>query len=78
MQVSKAHRANHRNPTTGELLENREQVCPACYENFGSTGAGDRHRTGVFGMDRRCLPPDQVGLIRTPNSFGTEIWEIAE
>ena len=76
--MSKAHRANHHNRMTGELLENQEQVCPACFENFGTTKAGDLHRSGSFGVDRRCLPPYEIGLINTPNRFGTEVWRLPE
>jgi hypothetical protein len=76
--VSKAYKANHRNPSTGELLENREQVCSACFENFGTTKAGDLHRSGSFGIDRRCLLPSEAGLINIPNRFGTEVWRCPE
>ena len=76
--MSKAHRANHRNKATGELLENREQVCPACFKNFGTTEAGDLHRTGSFGADRCCLSPTEVGLIGFANRFGAEVWRLPE
>ena len=72
--MSKAHKADHKNPRTKQLLENREQVCPACYENFGTTEAGDAHRIGVPGVDRRCIRPDAANLIQTTNKFGTTIW----
>jgi hypothetical protein len=74
--VSRAHRANHRNRLTGELLENREQVCPACYENFGTTEAGDAHRD-LTSIPFLCIKPSQVGLIPTENKFGTMVWRIA-
>jgi hypothetical protein len=74
--VSKEHKALHRNPRTKQWLENREQVCPSCFENFGTTEAGDAHRIGVPGMDRRCLTPEMAKLIATTNKFGTIIWRI--
>ncbi|MGW2541746.1 FDXHR family putative zinc-binding protein [Kitasatospora sp. NPDC001574] len=39
----------------------RAEHCPACCETFGSTRAGDAHRTGPHDA-RRCLPPATVGL----------------
>jgi hypothetical protein len=74
--VSKRHKALHRNPRTKQWLENREQVCPSCFENFGTTEAGDAHRIGIPGMDRRCLTPEIAKLIATTNKFGTTIWRI--
>ncbi len=74
--MSKEHKALHRNPRTKQWLENREQVCPSCFENFRTTEAGDAHRIGVPGMDRRCLTPVMANLIATTNKFGTTIWRI--
>ena len=74
--MSKEHRPSHRNPKTGEILENKEQVCPSCFENFGTTEAGDVHRVGIFGIDRRCDSPSNVGLIGIPNAFKTIIWRL--
>jgi hypothetical protein len=34
--------------------------CPACGECFNSIAAFDRHRTGRFGVARRCLTPDEM------------------
>lgn len=72
--MSKAHRPVHRNPETGELLENREQVCPACFENFGTTEAGEAHRIGAFGVDRQCANPNEVGLVSVKNKFSVLVW----
>ena len=73
--MSKEHRPHHRNPRTKELLENKEQVCPACFENFGTTEAGDLHRDLI--KDRfTCLSPAALGLIPIENSFGTKVWRI--
>ena len=74
--MSKAHKALHRNPRTKQWLENREQVCPACFENFGTTEAGDAHRIGTFGVNRRCAKPSEVGLVLVRNNFSTLVWRI--
>jgi hypothetical protein len=58
------------------MLENKEQACPACFENFGTTEAGDAHRVGVFGVDRRCVKPEKANLAKTTNKFGTTVWRI--
>jgi hypothetical protein len=72
--ASKAHRPPHRNPWTGERLENKVQICPACHKNFGTTEAGDSHRIGEFGVDRRCIGPEQAKLVPIENPFGSIIW----
>lgn len=73
--MSKEHRPPHRNKRTNELLENKEQVCPACFENFGTTEAGDFHRD--LSADRfTCLSPASMGLIPIENSFGTRVWRV--
>ena len=72
--MTKAHQPPHRNPKTGAELENKDQVCPSCFENFQTTQAGDAHRVGSFGIDRRCLPPQDVGLIPEINKYQTRIW----
>lgn len=43
----------------------RKEHCPACHETFSSTRAGDLHRRGEFGVDRRCVNPAEAGLILT-------------
>ncbi len=73
--MSKEHRAAHRNPLTKLWLENKEQVCTGCYENFGSTEAGDAHRD-LTGIEFICIPPEKVGLIPIENKFGTLVWRI--
>jgi len=74
--VSKSHTSTHRNKKTGDLLRHIEQVCPVCFENFKTTEAGDKHRIGNFGIDRRCANPSEVGLVQTKNRFGTSIWRL--
>lgn len=73
--MSKEHRALHRNPKTRQLLENKEQVCTGCFENFGTTEAGDSHRD-LSGEVFVCLDPLVIGLIPIPNRFKTMVWRI--
>ena len=72
--MSKARSSTHRNRRTGDLLNNGEQVCPECFENFATTEAGDLHRVGEFGFDRECAKPSSVGLISIENIFSTLVW----
>ena len=44
--------------------------CPACCETFSVDSAAEKHRTGAFGEDRRCLPPAEVGLVPRQMPFG--------
>ena len=74
--MSKEHRPPHRNTRTREMLENKEQVCPACFENFGTTEAGDIHRD-LSKKKFRCIPPAQTGLVAIKNSFGTRVWRVS-
>ena len=76
--MSKESRPPHRNRWTKDLLLNREQVCPACHLNFGTTKAGDAHRIGEFGIDRRCANPNDVGLVSVMNKFSTLVWRFPE
>ena len=75
--MSKEHRPPHRNPRTREMLENKEQVCTACYENFGTTEAGDAHRD-LSQLKFTCLKPSQVGLVLVYNKFGTPVWRMSK
>ena len=34
--------------------------CPGCGLYFNSTVAFDKHRTGAFGIDRRCRTPEEM------------------
>jgi len=74
--MSKEHQPSHRNRWTGEMLRNKEQVCPACHENFATDEAGNRHRVGDFGINRRCASPAEVGLNQSTNSYGSKVWRI--
>jgi hypothetical protein len=42
-----------------KLSGDRNQ-CPGCGEFFNSTFAFDKHRTGAFGKDRRCLTAEEM------------------
>lgn len=42
-----------------KLTGDRNQ-CQGCGEYFNSTFAFDKHRTGAFGKDRRCLTTDEM------------------
>lgn len=72
--MGKEHTPPHRNKWTGEMLRNKEQVCPACHLNFATTEDGDAHRIGLFGVDRRCAHPEEAGLDLEMNRFGTGVW----
>lgn len=41
---------------TGKRLEH----CKSCHETFSGTSAGDMHRTGRHGVDRRCLTAGEM------------------
>lgn len=41
------------------LAGSRNQ-CGGCREYFNSNTAFEKHRTGEFGVDRRCLTPDEM------------------
>lgn len=34
--------------------------CPACGEMFNRVSTFDKHRVGTFGVDRRCLSPEEM------------------
>lgn len=41
------------------LTGNRNQ-CQSCKQYFNSNKAFDKHRRGEFGVNRRCLTPDEM------------------
>lgn len=67
---------NHFNRYTGEQLENSTQICSACHCNFSSTKAGDKHRIGTFGKDRRCAVPEEIGLVKNINPYGAIVYSL--
>lgn len=73
--MSKEHRPPHRNPRTKEMLENKEQVCTSCFENFRTTEAGDKHRESSKGIFA-CLNPRSTGLQSVKNDYGTVVWRV--
>lgn len=42
------------------VLKGQRCECAACGELFNRTSTFDRHRVGEFGVDRRCLTPDEM------------------
>jgi len=53
-----------------KLTGDRNQ-CQACKTYFNSTRAFDKHRTGDFGHDRRCLAePEMLAKGMAKNSAG--------
>lgn len=56
--------------TRMKLTGDRNQ-CPTCRLYFNSTSAFDKHRTGTFGFDRRCLTaPEMEARGMTTNEAG--------
>lgn len=49
----------------------RRAHCPACHETFNSDSAAEKHRVGKYGIDRRCLPPAEAGLVAVEQPWGT-------
>ena len=41
---------------TGKRIEH----CTVCHETFSGTSAGDKHRTGAHGKDRRCRTAEEM------------------
>lgn len=47
----------------------RREHCPACHRTFNSGYAGDKHRRGTHGIDRRCIDPGEAGLVPTVHTY---------
>lgn len=43
-----------------KALRGDRNQCGMCGQYFNSTHAFDKHRTGEFGVDRRCLSDDEM------------------
>ena len=60
------------------ILRGDRNECPSCGAGFNSTKAFDRHRTGRFGVDRRCRTVAEMaalGMVRNEAGFWvTEAW----
>ncbi len=41
-------------------LSGQRNQCPTCLEYFNSNAAFDKHRTGKFGEDRRCMTVEEM------------------
>lgn len=41
-------------------LTGDKNQCAGCSEVFKSTAAFDKHRTGDFGVDRRCMTTEEM------------------
>lgn len=52
---------------------NRRSHCPRCCQTFATERIALLHRVGEGG-DRRCIPPEQVGLVPVSHPWGT-CWE---
>jgi hypothetical protein len=53
-------------------LTARRNQCQGCKEYFNSTSAFDMHRTGRFGIDRRCMTPaemNRLGMLVNSSGF---------
>lgn len=45
---------------TRPKLTGQHNECPTCLELFNSNAAFDKHRTGTYGVDRRCLTVEEM------------------
>ena len=43
-----------------KALRGDRNQCQGCKEYFNSTGAFEKHRTGQYGVDRRCRTPEEM------------------
>lgn len=66
---------HHINKYTGEIVAQSVEICSGCHINFATTEAGDKHRAGVFGKNRRCLTPKEAKLIKLINDYGAIIYK---
>jgi hypothetical protein len=41
-------------------LSGDRNQCPACSKYFNSSLAFEKHRTGQFGIDRRCMTTEEM------------------
>lgn len=55
-----------------EWSGNRRAHCAAdkCHETFNSDSAAEKHRRGTHGVDRRCIPPAEAGLVPVEHPWG--------
>jgi hypothetical protein len=53
-------------------LSGDRNQCQGCKEYFNSTFAFDKHRTGDFGKDRRCMTAEEMqarGMVKNAAGF---------
>lgn len=43
-----------------KILKGDRNQCQGCKEYFNSNGAFEKHRTGQYGVDRRCRTPEEL------------------
>jgi hypothetical protein len=43
-----------------KLLNGQRNQCQSCKEYFNSVGAFEKHRTGKYGVSRRCRTPEEL------------------
>lgn len=43
-----------------KILRGDRNQCQGCKEYFNSSGAFEKHRTGMYGVDRRCRTPEEM------------------
>lgn len=58
-------------PVSPMLRGNRNQ-CRGCNELFNSNGAFAKHRTGEFGVNRRCMTATEMteaGMVKRADGF---------
>ena len=64
----------HINKLTGEVLAQDVQICPTCYKNFSSDDAWEKHWDRKKPKGFQCSNPEEVGLKKFTNTFGSEIY----
>ncbi len=53
-------------------LNGDRNQCPSCGKKFNSTAAFDKHRTGKYGVDRRCMTTEEMtakGMVLRDDGF---------
>lgn len=64
----------HINKLTGEVLAQDVQICAVCYKNFSSDDAWEKHWDRKKPKGFQCSNPEEVGLKKFTNTFGSEIY----
>ena len=69
------YHGTHKNPITGERLAQGTQICTRCYKNFASDDAWEKHWERKNSRGIQCLIPENIGLIKYTNTFGSTIYK---